>query len=101
VTRRGGRALDAAVGVLHQHGAGQREQQVVAAEVEAAADALEQDGITVGMPLVQSQQRVGVGGAGPGPHCSARNTRLPLVPPKPNELESATCTLASRAAPGT
>ncbi len=98
---RGSRPLDAAVRVLHQRGAWQGEQQVVPAEFEAAADALEQDGIAPGVPLVQPQQRVGVGGPGSGPHCGARNTRLPLVPPKPKELDNATCTFASRAVPGT
>ncbi len=73
----------------------------MATEPRFAGDALEQYGITIGMPLVQSQQQIRVQYSEFAPHRSARNTRLPLVPPKPKEFDSATRTGASRAVPGT
>ncbi len=95
------RAVDASIGVLQQHRSRQREQQVVAAEVGLAADAFEQHGVTVRLELVEPQQHVRVAGVAPRRHCSARNTRLPLVPPKPNELDSAIPSGVRRALFGT
>ena len=87
---------------LHETLARQREQHVVAAECLGAAHALEQRRVTVGKALVQREQ-VGYahgGGVARG-QLSARKTRLPFVPPKPNELDSATRTGAWRAVNGT
>ncbi len=95
------RLLESPVRLQQQALAGQRQQHVVAAELRLSTDTLEQDGITIGPTLVQPQQRVVVEERRLAPHCSARNTRLPLVPPKPNEFDNAIRTRASRAVPGT
>jgi len=95
------RGLEPPVRLQQQALARQSQQHVVTAEVRRPSDAFEQHGVTVGVPLVKSQQRVVVEERRLAPHCRARNTRLPLVPPKPNEFDSATCTGATRAVPGT
>ncbi len=102
LVRRARRCLEPAVRLQKEPLARQGQQHVVTAEVRRPADALEQRGIAVGVPLVQPQQRVVVEERRRlATHCRARNTRLPLVPPKPNEFDSAIRTGATRAVPGT
>ena len=91
------------VGLLHEPRAGQREQEVRAAERLGAAHALEQDrdsGRESARAARAGRRRSGPPRR-PQAQVSARKTRLPLVPPKPNEFDSATRTGAWRAVSGT
>ena len=76
--------------------------------------ALEPVRVTPGMELVQGreignrlllkfgkEQPAAVPGSGWQPHFRRRNTMVPLVPPNPNELDSATSMRCSRVVPGT
>ena len=107
-------ADQAATGIERQGLAGEGKQDVKACLRRAMRDALEQMRITRRIQRVQVgkignglQGLTGVPGGGearaglPTAHMRRRSTSVPLVPPKPKELDMATSILMLRAVPGT
>lgn len=88
-----------------QSPAGKRQQDVIPAQCGAAGRALEQERVSIGIGELELAQidvsRNLASDRGAGFQSGARNTRLPLVPPKPNEFDMAILTLARLATFGT
>src|SRR5450432_2645404 len=89
--------------MVQRQGILRKSQQHVVTRLRALGHALEQTGVTLRVCRGQRQQVVHAGQrAHHGGYAQTRrNTRVPLVPPKPNEFDRATSTGVWRAVCGT